>query len=85
MLTRILFPFAHQMETHGHACSCTCELGDEPPAAVAIGEEEGDQLLVLVGRPWPLLQANLLAARLPAHHTLIPDLRGYLYLTRGMN
>ena len=45
----------------------TCELGDEPPAAMAVGEEEGDQLLVLLHGPWPLLQTDLLAARLPPH------------------
>lgn len=45
----------------------TCELGDEPPAAMAVGEEEGDQLLVLLRGPWPLLETDLVAARLPAH------------------
>lgn len=48
----------------------TCELGDEPPAAMAVGEEEGDQLLVLLRRPWSLLETDLLAARLPAHLSL---------------
>ena len=43
------------------------ELGYEAPAAMAVGEEEGDELLVLLRRPRPLLQAHLLAARLPAH------------------
>uniref|UniRef100_A0A0A9D9Y1 Uncharacterized protein n=1 Tax=Arundo donax TaxID=35708 RepID=A0A0A9D9Y1_ARUDO len=49
-----------------------CKLGDEPPAAMAMGEEEGDQLLVLLGGPWPLLETDLLAARLPAHLSLSP-------------
>jgi hypothetical protein len=43
------------------------ELGDEPPAAMAVREEEGDELLVLLRRPRPLLQPHLRAARLPAH------------------
>lgn len=51
--------------------SSTSELGDEPPAAMAVGEEEGDQLLVLLRRPRALLQAHLLAARLPAHLLLL--------------
>jgi hypothetical protein len=46
---------------------CTCKLGDEPPAAMAVGQEEDDQLLVLLRGPRPLLEADLLAARLPAH------------------
>ena len=45
----------------------TRELGDEPPAAMAMRQEEGDQLLVLLCGPRPLLETDLLAARLPAH------------------
>ena len=45
----------------------TRELGDEPPAAMAVRQEEGDQLLVLLRCPRPLLETDLLAARLPAH------------------
>lgn len=50
--------------THMHR---TRELGDEPPAAMAVRQEEGDQLLVLLRGPRPLLDTDLLAARLPAH------------------
>jgi hypothetical protein len=45
----------------------TCELGDDAPAAVTVGEEEADELLVLLRRPRALLHANLVAARLPPH------------------
>ena len=47
--------------------SLTCELGDDAPAAVAVGEEEADELLVLLRRPRALLHAHLVAARLPPH------------------
>jgi hypothetical protein len=47
----------------------TCELGDDAPAAVAVGEEEADELLVLLRRPRPLLHAHLVAARLPPHRS----------------
>jgi hypothetical protein len=35
---------------------------------VAVGEEEGDELQVLIHRPRPLLHARLVTARLPPHH-----------------
>jgi hypothetical protein len=47
--------------------SLTGELGYGAPATLAIGEDEGDELLVLLRRPRPLLQPNLVAARLPPH------------------
>ena len=61
----------------------TGELGDEPPAAMAVRQEEGDQLLVLLRGPRPLLETDLLAARLPAHLSLTLYLSGdALTLTR---
>jgi len=62
----------------------TGELGDEPPAAMAVRQEEGDQLLVLLRGPRPLLETDLLAARLPAHLSLTLYLSGdALTLTRA--
>lgn len=43
------------------------ELGDGPPAAVAIGENEVDELLVLLSRPWPFLHPKFVTTRLPSH------------------
>ncbi|KAL6007937.1 hypothetical protein ACLOJK_033442 [Asimina triloba] len=44
------------------------ELGNSSPAALAIGEDEVDELLVFLGGPWPLLHAQLVTAGLSAHH-----------------
>jgi hypothetical protein len=49
------------------ARSLTGKLGHGAPAALAVGEEEGDELLVLLRRPRALLQPHLVAARLPPH------------------
>jgi hypothetical protein len=52
----------------GHGCgSRTGKLGHGAPAALAVGEEEADELLVLLRRPRPLLQTHLVAAWLPPH------------------
>jgi len=45
----------------------TGELGHGAPAALAVAEDEADELLVLLRRPRALLQPHLVAARLPAH------------------
>ena len=47
--------------------SRTGELWHGAPAALAVVEEEADELLVLLRRPRPLLQPHLVAARLPPH------------------
>jgi len=51
--------------------SRTGELGHGAPAALAVGEEEADELLVLLRRPRALLQPHLVAARLPPHYNLL--------------
>jgi hypothetical protein len=45
----------------------TGELGHGAPAALAVDEDEADELLVLLRRPRALLQPHLVAARLPPH------------------
>lgn len=47
-------------------CICTGSLGERPPAAMAaVLVDVGDELLVLLPRPGPLLHAALVAARRP--------------------
>lgn len=43
------------------------ELGDRAPAAMAIGEDEVDELLVLLPRPGPLLHSQLITAWTSPH------------------
>jgi hypothetical protein len=43
------------------------ELGHRAPAAMAVGEDEVDELAVLLRRPRPPLHPQLVAARLPTH------------------
>lgn len=45
----------------------TCKLGKSSPAAMAIGEDEVDECLVLFTCPWPFLQSHFLTAWLPSH------------------
>lgn len=49
------------------AAAEACELGDGPPAALTIGENKIDELLVLFGRPGTLFNSKFVAARLPPH------------------
>lgn len=49
----------------------TCKLGNSSPAALAIGENEVDELLVFFSCPWPFLQSNFVTAWLPPHLNLI--------------
>ena len=49
------------------AVARTGELGHGAPAALAVAEDEADELLVLLRRPRALLQPHLVAARLPTH------------------
>lgn len=44
-------------------------LGERAPVALAVLLDVGDELLVLLGRPRPLLQPALLAARRPPHRS----------------
>lgn len=43
------------------------ELRDSSPATLAIRENEVDELLILLGCPWPFLNAKFVTARLPSH------------------
>ena len=43
------------------------ELGHRAPAAMAVGQDEVDELAVLLRRPRPPLHPQLVAARLPTH------------------
>lgn len=45
----------------------TCELGDGAPAANAVGGDVGDELPILVGRPWPALEPHFLTAGFSPH------------------
>lgn len=67
---------SHQATNRGVRCSSshswlkgreTCELGHSSPAALTIGEDEVDQLPVLLCCPGPLLQPHLITAWLPPH------------------
>jgi hypothetical protein len=49
-------------------------LGQRAPVAVAEALDVVDQDLVLLGRPWPLLEPHLLAARSPPHYLVLLDL-----------
>lgn len=44
------------------------ELGDGPPAALAVSEDEIDQFLVFLGCPRPFLHTKLVTTWLPSHH-----------------
>jgi len=55
------------------AAARTGELGHGAPAALAVAEDEADELLVLLRRPRALLQPHLVAARLPPHSLLIKN------------
>jgi hypothetical protein len=46
------------------------ELGHRAPAAMAVGQDEVDELAVLLRRPRPPLHPKLVAARLPPHPKL---------------
>lgn len=50
----------------------TCELGEEAPAAVAVGLDVVDEELVLLRRPRPLLEPLLVATRRPPHGARSP-------------
>lgn len=43
------------------------QFGDGPPTALAIGEDEVNELLVFLGRPRALLHPELVTTRLPTH------------------
>lgn len=47
------------------------EFRDGAPTALAIGENEVDEFLVLLSRPWPFLYPKLVTAWLPPHFTLL--------------
>lgn len=44
------------------------ELGDGPPAALAVSEDEIDQFLVFLGCPRPFLHTKLVTTWLSSHH-----------------
>lgn len=44
------------------------ELRDSPPTAMAIGEDEGNKLVVLIRSPWAFLDTKFVTARLSSHH-----------------
>lgn len=50
----------------------SCKLGNSPPTALAMGEDEVDELLVLFSCPWPFLQSNFVTARLSSHSSALP-------------
>ena len=45
------------------------QLRDSSPATLAICEDEVDELLILLGCPWPFLNPKFVAARLPSHYS----------------
>lgn len=45
----------------------TRKLGKSSPTALAIGEDEVDELLVFFNSPWPFLQAYFVTTWLPPH------------------
>lgn len=49
----------------------TCKLRNSSPTALAIGENEVDELLVFFSSPRPFLQSNFVTAWLPPHLNLI--------------
>ena len=51
------------------ASSEASEFRDSAPTALAIGENEVDEFLVLLSRPWPFLYPKLVTAWLPPHIT----------------
>ena len=53
----------------------TRELGEHAPVAGSVGLDVVDEQLVLLGRPWPLLDALAVAARSPPHGRWSVDLR----------
>lgn len=44
------------------------ELGDSPPTAMAIGEDESDKLFVFFSSPRAFLDTKFVTTRLPSHH-----------------
>jgi hypothetical protein len=59
-----------------------CQLRHCSPAAAAMCQDETDELLVLLCRPWPPLHLLLVTARLPPHLLVTADLHqidGILY------
>ena len=51
------------------------ELRESPPTALAIGEDEVDELLVFLSCPWPFLQPYLLTTWLSSHFALLINSR----------
>jgi hypothetical protein len=59
--------FPTMRDQGGAGATGTCELGDGAPAANAVGGDVGDELAILVGRPWPALEPHFLTAWFSPH------------------
>jgi hypothetical protein len=63
----------------------TCELGEQAPAAMAVGLDVVDEELVLLRRPGPLLEAlGPVAARRPPHRPPPAESLGALALALAL-
>lgn len=63
----------YRQEKSTYSTVRTRELGENAPVAGSVGLDVVDEQLVLLRRPWPLLDALAVAARSPPHGGRFPS------------